>query len=98
MLNRCTGLLVNIDGVETSDLCGQLLGVISSSGTTDNSVLAIEVLGDFLQRGVAGLDVEEVDNEQFDLEASRSAITYFSLPKPLGMVGRSVALTTSHTT
>lgn len=42
----------------------QLLSVTSSTFTTDLSILAVEVLGDFLKRSVSGFDEEEVDNDQ----------------------------------
>jgi hypothetical protein len=40
--------------------------LVGSSGTTNEGVVSVEVLRDFLKGSVAGLNVEEVDDGKFD--------------------------------
>ena len=49
-------------------LCSQSKTLLCGSTTTDDCSVAVEVLGDFLERSVAGLDVEEVDDNKLDCE------------------------------
>ena len=55
-------------GVLQAHLIGQLPALVRSSGTSNHCVITVEVLSDFLEWGVAGLDVEEVDDSEFDGE------------------------------
>jgi hypothetical protein len=42
--------------------------LLGSGFATDKSSLAVKVLGNFLEGSVLGLDVEEVDEDEFDCE------------------------------
>lgn len=46
----------------------KLLSVSSGTVTTNLSILAVEVLSDFLERSVSSFDEEEVDNSQFEAQ------------------------------
>lgn len=61
-------LLGHVDGTKTAHLSGKDLCLLGSNSATDNGVVAVEVLGNFLERGVAGLDVELPDDEEFETE------------------------------
>ena len=49
-------------------LAREMQALLSGGATTDDGLVAVEVFGDFLERGVAGLDVEEVDDGELDAE------------------------------
>ena len=46
----------------------ELAALLGRDVTTEQGGIAVEVLGDFLERGVAGLDVEAVDDDELDEE------------------------------
>lgn len=43
--------------------------------TTNQSSIAIEVLGDFLKGSITGFDVEEVDEDKFEAEPDALSLT-----------------------
>lgn len=49
-----------------AEISSHAQSLVGSSSTTDESVVTVEMLGDFLKRGVASLDVEEVDDDEFE--------------------------------
>lgn len=51
-----------------TEISGHAQSLVRSSSTTDESVVTVEMLGDFLKRSVASLDVEEVDDDEFETE------------------------------
>lgn len=51
--------------VETGLLC-ESEGLLVCSGTSDDGIFTVKVLGHLLERRVARLDVEEVDDDQLD--------------------------------
>lgn len=53
------------DGSIEAEIRSHAESLVGSSGTTNESVVSVEMLGDFLERSVAGLDVEEVDGGKF---------------------------------
>jgi len=53
--------------IKTS-LLGKLKRLLVGSSTSDNGVFSVEVLGHLLERSVAGFDVEEVDDAEFESE------------------------------
>jgi hypothetical protein len=54
------------DGIIKTSLSGKLKTLFGCSCTTDDSLVAVEMFGDFLERSVTCLDVEEVHGCEFD--------------------------------
>lgn len=57
----------------------QHLALLRGRGTTDGRIVAVKVLGDFLEGRVAGLDVEEVDDGALDAEPDALWVVIVSL-------------------
>lgn len=51
-----------------AEISSHAQSLVGGSSTTDKSVVTIEMLGDFLERSVASLDIEEVDDDEFQTE------------------------------
>ena len=60
LVNRSSVLVLDINGVEPANLLGELLRMLGSDRATDHGILAVEVLGDFLEGSVASFDEEEL--------------------------------------
>lgn len=45
---------------------GELHALLGSSSTTNDSIVTVKVLGNFLERGVSDFNVEEVDDDKLD--------------------------------
>jgi len=55
-------------GIFQACLGRKLESLLGCGGTANYGLVAVEVLGDFLEGGVACFDVEEVDDGEFDGE------------------------------
>lgn len=61
-------LCPHADGIIKASLSGKLKTLLGRSCTTNDSLVTIEMFGDFLERSVACLDVEKVDDGKLDCE------------------------------
>lgn len=78
-------LLVKVDSVQASDLCGEDPAFLGSHGASNNGIIAIEVLGDLLKWSVAGLNVKEVDDRKLDCQPR--AVDDVVLPEMMSVIG-----------
>ena len=67
-INACTPLSGHPDSVIHAGFAGQLQTLFSRSTTADDGLVAVEVLGDFFEGRVSGLDVKEIDDGEFNSE------------------------------